>query len=134
MKAKVYLMRHRGRALPQRDVKNSKPLVGDLMLGTVNSKVWGQVQRLELLSAQSTHESNYHVATLYCPVLQMLGFDAMVFRGYESVKDGDDVMGYAQFWRCELNTYFDSPDARIKGALPDTSGRQYNELGEGISK
>jgi hypothetical protein len=98
MRFKVYLLRHRGRRLPWRDVKNGKTYVGDLAshLQTHNGE-----QHKVLRVMPSDPMSADAPPPLYEPVL--LGFAPLAFRlrGFERVEGPDGAQGVVQEWHCE---------------------------------
>jgi hypothetical protein len=98
MRFKVYLLRHRGRRLPWRDVKNGKSFTGTLcsFLQNQNGQQYGV---LELRPADPMSEDR--PPTLYEPVL--IGFAPLAFRlrGFERVDGPDGGQGVVQEWHVE---------------------------------
>ena len=98
MRFKVFLLRHRGRRLPWRDVKN-----GHAYVGTLSSRIvqhGGEpYNSLELVPADPM--STDCPPPLYEPVL--LGFAPIAFRlrGFERVEGPDGGYSVVQEWHCE---------------------------------
>src|SRR5258707_430294 len=98
MHFKVYLLRHRGRRLPWRDVVNGKTYTGTLTTCVVQHGPESYAS-LELRPADPM--STDHPPPLYEPVL--LGFAPLAFRlrGFERVEGPDGGCGVVQEWHCE---------------------------------
>ncbi len=101
VKVRVFLMRHRGRALSRRDADGQMPLLGNLQLATTHYRGVGSVPQLELRNPNDQSAAGC-IATLYYPDLERLGHGVLYFRGLESVNHEEGKQSFAQFWRCEL--------------------------------
>jgi len=95
---RVYLLRHRGRRLPWRDVKNSKGYTGTLS-SFLEHRNGEQYSVLEL--RPSDPMSDDRPLSLYEPVL--LGFAPLAFRlrGFERVDGPEGGQGVVQEWHVE---------------------------------
>jgi hypothetical protein len=97
---KVYLLRHRGRRRPWRDVKNGHSYVGALV-SHVEPHSGAQYSVLQL--QPSDPRSTARPPPLYEPVL--LGFAplALRLRGFERVEGQDGGYGVVQEWHIEAH-------------------------------
>jgi hypothetical protein len=99
MRFRVYVLRHRGRRLPWRDVINGPRYVGDL----VTHHVTVGEERFEVAELRGTDAiAPPPIPPLYEPVL--LGFAPLAFRlrGIERVQRGGEIFAVVQEWHCEL--------------------------------
>jgi hypothetical protein len=98
MHFKVYLLRHRGRRLPWRDVKNGRTYAGTLVTHVLEHKG----ERYNVLKLQPGNPMSIDCPPpLYEPVL--LGFAPIAFRlrGFERVEGAEAGFSVVQEWHVE---------------------------------
>lgn len=95
MQARVYLLRQRGRRLPDR---HDESFTGRLVVdATQNGHAIYTAARLCRTALRGSRQDEL-VPPLYEPVLAAVGDGVLLLRGFES-RDG---VGYVQEWRCVL--------------------------------
>ncbi len=96
MRFRVYLLRHRGRRLPWREVRNGRSVVGDLV---TSIRLAGEARFLVAsLRPLQALTGGPLVPDLYEPVLIAVAPLALRLRGIERCEDTAVV----QEWHCEM--------------------------------
>lgn len=100
MRFKVYLLRHRGRRLPWRDVKNGKSYTGSLVTALFTPS---DAEPYKVLDVEPSGGplSDDRPPTLYEPVLVGFGPLAFRLRGFERVEGNDGGFSVVQEWHVE---------------------------------
>ena len=99
MRFKVLPLRHCGRKLSWREVRNGPSYAGDLI--TFIREVKGELIVAATLTSTESPATHSLLPELYQPALVWITPLAMRLRGFERFEDGKRAFSVVQEWHCE---------------------------------